>query len=379
MLRPILTMGMITMRSRFTAILGGLLALLAFGAYTRWWQIRRLRKAAPAAADLLPLVQSEFSLEREGSRLIARWQKDGNASLYLKTSPYAIPRAAVATTEEQCFVLEDAALQRYWAELRFDDGTRLKTVERHLPIASVPNFRDIGGYKTKDGYTIRWEQVYRASAFDNLSAEDSAILESMDIKLVCDLRTARETRSNPDKLPASIALISLPPQNKDNRWLHMGRILFEAGFLESLLLDAYTRVMLDESPQIFKILFEKLADSDSLPLVIHCAIGKDRTGIAIALLLSFLGVDEETILQDYALSNHHYPFFKESSAKVMVQLKLFGLNEADFDYLLLANTDLMQQALKHLHDKYGSAEAYLLDFVGLSRESLAAVRGNLLE
>jgi protein-tyrosine phosphatase len=370
---------MVMMRSRFITIFGGLIGLLGLGAYWRWSQIRRLRRAAPAAHELLREHKSEFTLEREGSRLVARWKREGTANLYLRTSPYAIPRAPLVTTEEQCFVLEDAALKRHWGELRFDDGTRLRTVERHIPLSAVPNFRDIGGYSTADGYTVRWEQVYRASAFDNLNEEDSAILDEMGIKLVCDLRTAGESLSHPDKLPESVALLTLPPQSKDNRWLHMGRILFQAGFLENLLFDAYTRVMLDENPQVFKALFEKLADSDSLPLVIHCAIGKDRTGIAIALLLSFLGVDEETILTDYALSNHHYEFFRAASAKVMVQLKLFGMNESDFDYLLIADSALMRQALSRLHEKYGSAEAYLLNTVGLSRETLAAVRGNLLE
>jgi protein-tyrosine phosphatase len=367
------------MRSRLGILSFALLGFLGLGAYGRWWQIRRLRQAAPSPESLLRELSSEFELDREGDCLLASWKKAGKASLYLKTSPYAIPREATAVTEERRYTLEAAAATRYWGELRFEDGTRLQTVERLVPLASVPNFRDIGGYATRDGYTIRWEQLYRASAFDNLSPEDSATLELMGINLICDLRTSDESFSHPDKLPRSVSLLKLPPQNSDNRWMQLGRILFQAGFLETLLFDAYTRVMLDENPQIFAAIFKKLAHSDSLPMVLHCAIGKDRTGIAIALLLSFLGVDEETILADYALSNRSHDFFREASAKVMVHLKLFGLNEADFEYLLIANSDLLRQALEHLHEKYGSAEAYLLNHAGLSRETLAAVRGNLLE
>jgi protein-tyrosine phosphatase len=367
------------MRSRAFGFILGIIAVLGLGAYGRWWQIRRLRKAPPSPDSLLHELSTDFDLIREGKSLRASWKKTGKASLYLKTSPYAILRDATVTSEAQSYTIEEAAPMRYWGELRFEDGTRLQTVERLVPLESVPNFRDIGGYATRDGYTIRWEQVYRASAFDNLSPEDSATLELMGINLVCDLRTSDESLSHPDKLPRSMTLLKLPPQNSDNRWMQLGRILFQTGFLETLLFDAYTRVMLDENPQIFASIFKRLADSDSLPMVLHCAIGKDRTGIAIALLLSFLGVDEETILADYALSNRSHAFFREASAKVMVQLKLFGLNEADFEYLLIANSDLLRQALEHLHEKYGSAEAYLINHAGLSRETLAAVRGNLLE
>jgi protein-tyrosine phosphatase len=367
------------MRSRLGITLLSLIGLLGLGAYGRWWQIRRLRQAAPSPDTLLRELSSDFELDRDGDCLRATWKKTGKASLYLKTSPYAILREATVVTEEQSYTLEEVAPMRYWGELRFEDGTRLQTVERLVPLASVPNFRDIGGYATKDGYTIRWEQVYRSSAFDNLSPEDSTTLELMGINLVCDLRTSSESLSHPDKLPSSIHLLRLPPQSKDNRWLHLGKILFQQGFLESLLFDAYTRVMLDENPQIFTNLFQKLADSNSLPIVLHCAIGKDRTGITVALLLSFLGVDEETILADYALSNRFHSFFFKASAKVMVQLKLFGLNEDDFSHLLIANSDLLKQALEHLREKYGSAESYLLNHAGLSRETLAAVRGNLLE
>ena len=367
------------MRSRFILLFASLLALLGLGAYGRWWQIRRLRKAAPSPESLLRDLSSKFELERSGNCLIATWKKTGKASLYLKTSPYAIPREATAETEEQSYTLDEVSPMRYWGELRFEDGTRLHTVERLVPLASVPNFRDIGGYSTKDGYTIRWEQVYRSSAFDNLSPEDSTTLELMGINLVCDLRTSNESLAHPNKLPSTVHLLRLPPQSKDNRWMHLGRMLFQEGFLETMLFDAYTRVMLDENPQIFTNLFKKLADSDSLPIVLHCAIGKDRTGIAVALLLSFLGVDEETILADYALSNRFHSFFFEASARVMVQLKLFGLSEEDFSHLLIANSELLKQALQHMRDKYGSAEDYLLNHAGLSHETLAAVRGNLLE
>lgn len=161
-------------------------------------------------------------------------------------------------------------------------------------------------------------------------------------------------------------------------WLALARLLFQAGFLENFLLDFYQRVMIEENPQIFASLFQHMADEQSLPMVIHCAIGKDRTGISIALLLAALGVPDDVIVADYSLSNHYYDFFKEATRKTLAQLRIMGLSESDFDYLLIADSAVMQETLDYVRDKYGSIENYLFSRVGISPETRDAVRRNLL-
>ena len=251
--------------------------------------------------------------------------------------------------------------------------------KRVIPLKSVPNFRDIGGYPTNDGYVTRWMRVYRSSALDNLSVEDSKTLEDLGVTLLCDVRTIEEHQAHPDIVPDSMEVINFAPSSDDSIWIALTRLLFQAGFLENLLSDLYQRVMIDNNPQVFKGIFEKIADSDNLPIVIHCAAGKDRTGITIALLLAYLGVDDETIVADYTLSNHHYEFFKQATRKNLAQLRLMGLTEADFDYLLIADGDIMQATLDYIRNKYGSIEDYLKNYVGLPDDTLNAIRDNLLE
>ena len=365
---------------QLSLLLSGTAGLIA------WWRlnhIRRNRMPAPQAQSLIRNPDTEISLRRDGDTLCVEWSaKSSRAEIYLSdASRDTSQKQAVAIVEHQNVALLHGIYEatRYQVEVRLDNGRVLKQIERILPLKSVPNFRDIGGYPTKDGYAIRWNQVYRSSALDNLSVEDSKHLEEIGIQLLCDVRTIEEYQSHPDKVPDSMTVMNFAPASDDNVWIVLARLLFQAGFLENLLLDLYQRVMIEDNPQVIKGIFEQLADADNFPIVIHCAAGKDRTGITIALLLAFLGVADETILADYTLSNHYYDFFKLATRKSLAQLRIMSLTESDFDYLLIADGRIMQDTLNYVRDTYGSIESYLINHADISGGTLQAIRDNLLE
>ena len=245
-----------------------------------------------------------------------------------------------------------------------------------MPLASVPNFRDIGGYQTQDGRQVRWNRVYRASRLSNLTPQDSRTLLDMGIELVCDLRTAEEVTAEPDNLPDGPRFLHLPAETEANRWVQLARVLFERDYLTNLLLNAYTRVMIDQNPQVFGSIMRRLADETNLPVVIHCAAGKDRTGIATALILSLLDVPDDVIIADYTLSNEHYEFFRDTTQRVMVQLQVLGVSASDFDYLLIADGGILQQALDYLRRHYGSVKNYLRTAAKVDAHTLEKVKMN---
>lgn len=367
-------------------LLAGLLFGMGIVSFLGWWQWQRIRKnrlSAPLASSLIRHPDSDIILQRNGDTLSVRWAKQtSKADIFLSEAfSENIPPQAVTTVEnQQLAILHGIDTQkRYQVTVKCEDGTELRQIERVLSFESVPNFRDIGGYFTKNGCTVRWNRVYRASALDNLSQQDSERLRDLDVKLVCDVRTREEQITNPDNLPDNIRLISTAPSSDDSVLRTVFRLLLQAGFLENLLLDLYQRVMVDDNPQVFARIFQELSQEDNLPMVIHCAAGKDRTGISIALLLSLLGVPDETIVADYTLSNHHHEFFRASTRKNLAQLKLIGLSEADFDHLLVADGRLMQETLDYVRQKYGSVENYFHSYLGLSAETLNAIRYNLLD
>ncbi|MGJ3239221.1 MAG: tyrosine-protein phosphatase [Anaerolineae bacterium] len=253
------------------------------------------------------------------------------------------------------------------------------TKQRLIPLTSVPNFRDIGGYPTADGQTVRYERIYRSSAFDQVTPTDVATLHEMGIRAVCDVRTQEEQNTNPNQLPDVITVHRIPPHSDDNRWIVLMRLLFQTGFLEhTFLRDLYMRVMIDENPQVFARIFSLLADSDNLPLVIHCALGKDRTGISIALLLAVLGVPDTMIVADYALSNQHYDFFKRTTQQTRAQFRQIGFADHDFDHLLIADGALIQETLDYIQKRYGSVRQYLIDHAGIDPTMLDALHQHLL-
>lgn len=359
-------------------------AALSGAALLRWWMIRQYRTPAPLPLSLLQQPQEDAILLRTTPDSITiSWNRESN------TTKIALRQMAAGVESEPIPYLASGTqsitierLQpdsRYMAEVIFEDGSHINIAERHVPLKSVPNFRDIGGYRTTDGRYVRWNRIYRASRFSNLSPEDAQTLVNMDIHLICDLRTSSEVVAEPDNIPDSIQFLHLPAESTANRWIELTRMMFDAAYLPNLLLNAYRTVMIDQNPQIFAEIFHRLADEQNYPLVIHCAAGKDRAGITTALILSFLGVPDEVIIADYTLSNAHYEFFRETTQKVMLQLQVFGVSERDFDYLLIADGRIMQQALQHIHERYGTVENYLLSAAKVDKATLEQVKRNLLE
>lgn len=358
------------------------IGIAAFFGWLRWRKVRQHRSPAPLASSLILNPDTDISLRRDADTLCVEWTKPSiKAELFLSdaTDEIDLSKAVVSVENQQFAMLSGIDIRkRYQVVVKLDDGTMLEQIERILPLESVPNFRDIGGYRTHDEHSVRWNRVYRSSALDNLSAQDSQQLQELGVRLVCDVRTEAEHHAYPDIVPDGIELLSTAPSSDDSRLLAVFRILFQEHFFENILLDIYQRVMIEDNPQVFARIFQKLGDEANLPIIIHCAVGKDRTGICIALLLSLLGVPDEIIVADYTLSNYYYEFSKASTRKTLEQLKVIGLSEVELDYLLIADARLMQSTLDTVRQQHGSIEEYLIHYVGLSAETLDAIRANLL-
>ncbi|MCU0515144.1 MAG: tyrosine-protein phosphatase [Anaerolineae bacterium] len=250
---------------------------------------------------------------------------------------------------------------------------------RFLPLASIANLRDIGGYHTTDGQMVRWNRVYRGAALANLSPEDAAALHERGLKLVCDLRTHEEIAAAPDRMPhAGVEYLHLPALQETSRLNRLRIMLLERDRLRDTLVDAYTRIMIDNNAALFGTLLRRVADEDALPLLIHCTAGKDRTGIAVALLLRLLGVPEDTVIEDYSLSNLYYDYFRQVTRPVLRQLAYFGITEAEASPLLLADPATLRAMFRHLEARYGTVAQYLQTAAGLDAATIDRIRASLL-
>jgi len=257
------------------------------------------------------------------------------------------------------------------------DGRRHIVAERELPLAGGVNFRDVGGYRTTDGRVVRWGRVFRAGSLAGLTDEDVACLGRLGLRLSCDLRSSEEMVARPDRLPPGAAAHHTAIAAEVGRVRRVVTLFRKRHRIQELLQDAYL-IMLDQNGPVFAGIIRAAADPANLPLVIHCTAGKDRTGLAVALLLLTLGVPEETVIADYTLSNRAFDLLSGRMRSEMEPLYRLGFDEAQLRPFLLAEARTLIGALAHLRRRYGSVERYLQQ-AGLDEATVERVRETLLE
>jgi hypothetical protein len=239
-------------------------------------------------------------------------------------------------------------------------------LERHVPFEVVFNFRDLGGYVTADGGTVKWRTVFRADGVHRLSVDD---LEPLGVRTVIDLRTAAE-RERGRFTHDSIGCHHLPML--DETW---GRDAFADGTDPvTFLADRYVEMLATGRDAIARTL-HLVAAEESLPLVFHCAAGKDRTGVVAALLLSVLGVSDDDIADDYSLSRLGMPRFKEWI--IATYPEAADAMTSQPSAFLDAPAGAMHLFLERVRAEHGNVRNYVAD-LGISGETVDAVRANLL-
>jgi protein-tyrosine phosphatase len=169
---------------------------------------------------------------------------------------------------------------------------------RTLAFDGCVNFRDLGGYATADGRRIGWRRLFRADGLHRLSEADHLRLTGLGVATVIDLRTVDEAESRGrfplEQVPVryvDLPLMDVIPATEEMpSWR-------EASYVAA----RYAQMVDDGAPALTRA-FDELATAGALPAIFHCSAGKDRTGVLSALILAFLGVPDEVIVEDYALS-----------------------------------------------------------------------------
>ncbi|MFB0610752.1 tyrosine-protein phosphatase [Aurantiacibacter poecillastricola] len=174
--------------------------------------------------------------------------------------------------------------------------------ERILTLEGARNFRDFGGYLTQDGGKVRRGMLFRSNRLSQLTPGDIALLEETGIATIFDLRAPREREADPTAWQAAhLDFHSWPPGHK-RRLVDMAlEYPPTAKGAEALMADFYAdlpRMM----AHAFGGILARIADG-AAPCIIHCSAGKDRTGMAAALILSAVGVPRESVLDDYAMTD----------------------------------------------------------------------------
>jgi len=233
------------------------------------------------------------------------------------------------------------------------------------------NFRDLGGYPTRDGRSTRWGLMFRADALAGMTAADLVVYETLSVRSVYDLRGDAERQARPDPFPSEarplIAGIGTPtPAGRTGRTARDG---------EGFLRDLYQGMLEGAAPYLGRLLTD-FADPPHLPAVVHCTGGKDRTGVVAAVLLEALGVPREVVLDDYELTSRYRR--REHQASSFETLLAAGLAPEAAGAVLGAPRWAMADALGWVDRDHGDVAAYLTGPAGMDPEAVARLRDLLV-
>jgi protein-tyrosine phosphatase len=236
--------------------------------------------------------------------------------------------------------------------------------ERHLPFEGCYNLRDIGGYPTIDGRETRWHTIFRSDSLHRLAPAGQRRLLDLGLRTVIDLRWPDEVLLEPNVLSREPAIRYVPLS------FYGSRTLSTLDYPKNM--GAVYRLDLERQQAQIKTILLRLLLPETLPALVHCAVGKDRTGLVIALLLGIAGVTPEAIVADYALSASYLaPYFDELRQQVTPEAL------ADYGFSLECRPEFMAETLDYLDDRFGGAAGYARA-LGLDGQQIARLRALLV-
>ena len=257
---------------------------------------------------------------------------------------------------------------------------------RVLALEGGHNFREVGGYPTTAGGKLRRGMIWRSAGLDRLSGPDCEQIRALGIRTIADLRTEHERGLFPTASAVSDGVRTLawsrggaeasPPIQNRPAWRDL-----DHAALRAEIARLYTHIAEAHAPQFAEV-YRAIAEG-AAPILIHCTAGKDRTGLAIAILLELIGVKREWVIWDYAQTNAHLK-------KHMVNLEsaigvggmadwLASLGPEGRDLLMAADEAYLLAALAEIEARFGSVGGFARQTLALPDATIEALEGRLLE
>ena len=237
-----------------------------------------------------------------------------------------------------------------------------KHPDRSLGLAGASNFRDLGGYVGDSGRPLRWRRLFRSDHLAGLTEQDQQALRALGVARAFDFRGVAERAAAPYEVPGLTQhAVPIEPTvvQRMKDLLDAGERITPVQTV-ALMQDTYRAFVSDNSDR-FAAVFEQLVDSDA-PLVLHCTAGKDRTGLAVALILLALGVSRPVVLQDYLLTNDLYrmPAFENPRVPPAV-----------LEVLWRVQPEFLHAAMNVIDHDYGGVDRYLQHTLGVGAKERA--------
>ena len=250
---------------------------------------------------------------------------------------------------------------------------------RLLPMDGAHNTRELGGYETTDGKSVKWGMLFRSDKLSDISKTDQVYLQNLGIKKIIDFRSREEKEEDPDIIPEGINYVEMPISVDGAMRSKIEAVLKGETNKEvkSFLIDA-NKEFVSNYTGVYEEFLRNLIDDEG-PALFHCTAGKDRAGFAAAITLIALGVSKEDVIQDYMKTNQ---FTQERIEEIIGQIELMTLYQTDAEILrplLGVEREYIETAFQTAEKKYGSLENFIRDGLNISDEDIQKLRNKFLE
>ncbi|ANI79495.1 tyrosine-protein phosphatase [Sphingobium sp. EP60837] len=363
-----------------------LAAMLAGCAATSERPLASAPHAAVGQVAQSPFTAASVEKGSDGSYRVA-WQAPAasRVRVYAGTDPAGNVTGAVAAegvAGGSAVIKGLDAAQRWYFTLVPDRGAPLTVADKGLHLATAPNFRDVGGYRTADGHWVKPGLIFRSDQLNRLSDKDLAAIDGLGPSLVVDLRTQSERDREPDRIPPRGRGLVLDVAADANGTLggdmRQAQAAIASGKGAEMLVSANRDfVTLRSARAAYSALLRRLIDGGQEPIIYHCTAGKDRTGWATAVILTLLGVPRETVMADYLQSNAYLRTKNDATMKALAASGA-AINPAFLEPVLTVRPEYLQSAFDEVDRTYGSMEAYARDGLGLTALDIAVLRRKYL-
>jgi protein-tyrosine phosphatase len=258
---------------------------------------------------------------------------------------------------------------------------------RVLPLEGGCNFRDCGGYETTDGARVRWGRLYRSGRLARLSPAATAQVQALGVSTVCDLRRTAERSADPS--PSFGFEVRRFEWDSEQESSPIRDPAFaacnDAVGVHTAMLGMYQRLPFGLQPRLAGV-FAALDHAGQGAAIVHCTAGKDRTGVAVALVLDALGVRREAIVADYALTNTAVDLRAQllepqaiGAGLAATADSLLALSPTALSAMLAARPEYIEASLQAIESRHGSVRRYLLDELAVEPAQLERLQRRLLD
>lgn len=335
-----------------------------------------------ACGRVTPHITAACEEDSASNSIIMKWETrpaiEGEVKVFASTDPDHIrenrPVATAPIANQWMTIANNQPSQRHYYTLLFNDRYRVRVASRTVNVPGVQNFRDLGGYPVYAQHKrIRWGMLYRSARIDLSQPATRDKLNHLGIRTVIDLRTPSESPLPADTLPGQprVVHIPIPVDCLTDILADIDQQRIQPDTIGRIV-ERINRHIVAANAPAFRQMFDILLDKENYPAVIQCSTGKGRTGIASALVLSALGVNDDDIMTDYRLSRFNIP------TAISYVYELPVRSQEALITLFSARENFLNAAKDEIERTYGSVDEYLTKAVGLQKDELKDLRKILL-